>query len=402
MKKILLSALFFTCSISNIYSLPIFGDKKDGYYYLIREYNEAVGKNNFDHQKNILLKLEKAINSQEREIEKLGYLKDYLAKAGYYPIKKVREKLEHVEGLVKASQKEKKSKEISYERQPTRLRVTNNCNFPLWMQSSDNVPDQRVVKLDKNASYDYNIPNERLEATRFWPKIGCDAKGSCELGQSVAPCPPGGCQPPIDSKFEATWAAQDCPVDKPTAECMTWYNASQVDGYTLPFNIIAKGPDVGKFGCVSTDASKLDLNSCPSNEDLSQGKKELEQYKNVDLRIYDKNKKIIGCMAPCKKLNYPAPWGLGIDEKKEPALRMCCPTDPAKLKNNTCTWANECATPEACSDKRDPASVMNTKYVKALHKMTPDVYAYAYDDAKGLHTCTGRTKFELVFCPLNK
>lgn len=288
---------------------------------------------------------------------------------------------------------------VNYDKQPTRLRVTNNLDFPIWMQTSENIPDKRIVKLEKNESYDYNIPDVRLEATRFWPKIGCDASGNnCKLGQSMPPCPAGGCQPPIESKFEATWAAKNCPTDKPDANCLTWYNASQVDGYTLPFKIIAKGPDVGKFGCVSTNASKLDLNQCPSNEDLSQANKGLAKYKNVDLRVYDAaNKKIIGCMSPCKKMNYPAPWGFGVDEKKEPALHMCCPTDPQKIKDNTCTWANECATSQACSDAKDANSIVHTKYVQSIHKMAPDVYAYAYDDVKGLHTCTGRTKFELVF-----
>ena len=285
--------------------------------------------------------------------------------------------------------------------QPTRLRVTNNCSFPIWIQHL-NVPDKQNVKLKENEHYDYKIPAEGLRATRFWPKIGCDASGNnCTIGQSMDPCPQGGCQPPIESKFEATWAAESCSPDNPSAECMTWYNASQVDGYTLPFTILVKGPDANKGNCVSTDASQLDLMQCPAHDNLSQGKALFAAYKDVDLRVFDpKNPhKIIGCMSPCKKLNYPQPWGYGIPEQHEPALHMCCPTDGDKILTNTCTWANKCATSQHCSDHTDPASVVHTRYVKALHDMAPDVYAYAYDDVRGLHQCTARTQFEVIFCP---
>ncbi len=32
---------------------------------------------------------------------------------------------------------------------------------------------------------------------RIWPKVGCGGDGqNCVFGQSSAPCPSGGCQPP--------------------------------------------------------------------------------------------------------------------------------------------------------------------------------------------------------------
>jgi len=40
------------------------------------------------------------------------------------------------------------------------------------------------------------------------------------------PCPSTGCQPPLDSKFEVSFAANG-------SGDQTWYNLSQVDGYTL-------------------------------------------------------------------------------------------------------------------------------------------------------------------------
>ena len=292
---------------------------------------------------------------------------------------------------------------ISYEDQPTRLRITNECSFTIWIQCSKNVSEKGnplVVKLEPNQSHDYNIPDEGLDATRFWAKIGCDEHGNnCKMGQSEDPCPEGGCQPPIESKFEATWASTSCPHKNPGASCLTWYNISFVDGYMLPVICIPKGPDIGKNRCLPIDASKLDLNKCPAHEDLSGGKPELAKFKNVDLCIKDDKGNKIGCMSPCKKLNVPPPWGFGLDEKKEPTVHMCCPTDPVLLKKGECTWARGCATSEACRNKKDPLSVENTKYVEELGKMAHNSYSYAYQDKEALMLCTAQTKFEVIYGP---
>ena len=233
--------------------------------------------------------------------------------------------------------------------QPTRLRITNKCYFPIWIQHSNNVIDQQNIQLNYTEYYDYNIPNGGLASTMFWPKVGCNFNGTnCEIGQSVPPCPDGGCQPPIDSKFEATWADVNCPQINPTSPCMTHYDSSQVDGYTLPFNIDAYGNGANIGTCVSTKCSVLDFDKCPQHENIS------SQYNNTDLRVYSQRdpNMVVGCMSPCKKLNYPSPWGYGLSEECDPTLHMCCPTDNKRIKNGTCTWSTHCATPSACRNKK--------------------------------------------------
>jgi hypothetical protein len=267
--------------------------------------------------------------------------------------------------------------------QRTRLRVTNYCTEPLWLQHSENIKDPQSVRVAPKDCYDYAIPDAKLASTRVWAKTGCDAAGAnCTMGQSVAPCPAGGCQPPIESKFEATFADPlNCPKTGAGADCLTWYNASQVDGYTLPFRITPLGEGSDEPGCVESDCSKLDLTQCPSNEDLSEGV--YSSYLNVDLRVFDPKipTKIIGCMSPCKKLNYVTPWGFGLAESGKPTVDFCCPTPPISS--------------EACSG----GPVASSAYVTRMHQMCPSVYSYAYDDAAGLHTCPAQTKFEVVFCP---
>ncbi len=277
----------------------------------------------------------------------------------------------------------------------TRLRITSNCAAPIWIAHSDNVPDTQNLQLTRGQSHDYAIPDAGLSATRFWPKTGCNGAGhDCQVGDSGEgggkPCPASGCQPPVDSKFEATFAPKG-------GGAQTWYNLSQVDGYTLPFKVEPRGAGAGQGSCVSSDCSGLSLDRCPGSEDLSGGGR-YAGYAHEDLRVRDAAGNVVACMAPCKKWNYPAPWGLGQAESADPGLHLCCPT-PVDPASGQCTEANHCMTSGACSNAADPVSVVHTGYVAAMRAMCPSAYSYAYDDASGLHACSSQTGFEVTFCP---
>jgi len=277
----------------------------------------------------------------------------------------------------------------------TRLRITSNCAQPIWIAHSDNVPDTQNVRLDRGQSRDYQIPNGGLSAVRFWPKTGCDGSGhGCVMGDSGEgggkPCPATGCQAPLDSKFEASFAPAGSGEQ-------TWYNLSQVDGYTLSFKVTPFGSGAGRDSCVTSDCARLSLAGCPSDDDFSGGGA-FPAFAHEDLRVRDAAGNVVACAAPCKKWNYPAPYGLGRPENTDPGLHLCCPTpiDPA---SGRCTPANGCMTSEACRAPSDPRSVVHTDYVAALHSMCPSAYAYSYDDVNGLHACPSDTRFEVTFCP---
>jgi hypothetical protein len=278
---------------------------------------------------------------------------------------------------------------------PTRLRVTSRCAAPIWIAHSDNVPDGQNIMLSNGQSHDYNIPAGGLSAARFWPKVGCDGSGhSCTMGDNGEgggrPCPSTGCQPPLDSKFEVSFSAQG------GAES-TFYNLSQVDGYTLPFKVVPKGKGAEGGSCVTSDCGKLLLDGCPGDEDMSGGGA-FSSFAHEDLRVRDAGGKTIACMAPCKKWNYPAPYGHGQSESADPGLHLCCPTpiDPA---SGQCTAANGCISPDQCRATSDPRSVEHTDYVAAIRKMCPSAYSYSYDDDAGLHSCPSTVGFEVTFCP---
>jgi len=298
------------------------------------------------------------------------------------------------------------------------LTIVNSCNFQLFIEArmgndGGPLPGQKstVTKLPAGQKLGFTVPAEGASGSRFWAKYGCDDNGrNCKIGDSQqffpnppGGCPPGGCQAPIDSLFEATWGC------KPGAACnsknpTTWWDTSQVDGWTLPYKVTLQGSydqcDCDGMGrcpmLKEVDGSKLDLARCPKGEDVSWGGKYPtfggHDMKNIDLR-YIADGQVLGCMSPCKKLNFGQPAGLNINEGTLPTVYMCCPTP---MIGANCQIDRGCIGPEDC--RRGP--IEGTKFVKAVHDMAPGVYAYSYDDALGLHACpAGTVKYTMEFCP---
>jgi len=294
--------------------------------------------------------------------------------------------------------------------------VINNCGVTLFMEArmggkGSPLPGQSttVRKLPAGGKLEYNIPNEGAEGTRFWAKYGCNEQGrNCLIGDSMqywpqppGGCPDGGCHIPIDSLFEATWGCKpgsSCHSSKPT----TWWDTSQVDGWTLPYKVNVFGQtekcdcEVGRCtNLTQVDGSHLDLRKCPGDDDASWGGK-FPSYggknmNHLDLR-YIKNNMVLGCMSPCKKLTYGAPSGFGLPEGSKPAVWMCCPTPNPQ----NCQLDQGCIGPQDCR----AGPIVNTKFVKAVHNMAPGIYSYSYDDGVGLHTCpAGVVKYQMEFCP---
>lgn len=213
------------------------------------------------------------------------------------------------------------------------IRVKNHCSHELWISplTSSNGPplSDGFPYLAPNEHHVFRIPDSGWEG-RIWPKTGCNEDGqACAVGQSIAPCDPSGCPPPAETKIEFFFP----PVDE---DHSVWYDISLVDGYTLPVEIIPSRkvcfelfkliqiqsiPSLEQTGsCVRTDC-RISLEKCPTDED------------DVgDLRIRNENGETVACLAPCKRWNYPAPFGLGRDEQEEAGLQLCCPTPPVSTE----------------------------------------------------------------------
>jgi len=248
------------------------------------------------------------------------------------------------------------------------ITVTNQCGYDVWVAQLANggssvIPGQGVDgagKLGSGGTATYTIPDPGWGG-RFWPKTGCDANGAnCEAGSSSDGCPSDGCEPPADTKVEFFYYPLSDTTDTP------YYDISLVDGYSLPIKIT---PDNSGGNCVETVCG-VSMDSCPQNEIDGLG----------DLRVM-KNGKYVMCLSPCKKWNYPAPYGMGQPEDVDPGLHMCCPTPPVS------------------SDDCRAGPVTTTQYVNLIHQACPSAYSYAYDDVNGLHACPAGTSFHVTFCP---
>jgi hypothetical protein len=275
----------------------------------------------------------------------------------------------------------------------TRLRVINRCSEPIWMAHNDRPPlNEQNVRLATGELHDYDIPTAGVGSVRFWPKVGCNDSGhACRIGDTGegggAPCT-GGCQPPIDSKFEISFAPEN-------GGELSFYNLSLVDGFTLPFTVRPTGTGAESGSCVTSDCSGLVLDACPQHETFGGG--QFPAFSDVDLRAQSGGQ-VVGCMSPCKRWNYSPPFGLAQPENVDPGLHMCCPT-PIDPGTGNCTEANGCISPDQCRDTGDPVSVNHTDYVAAIHSLCPSAYSYSYDDVMGLHACPAKTRFEVTFCP---
>jgi len=299
------------------------------------------------------------------------------------------------------------------------LRVINSCSTTLWIEArygSAGAPlpgqSSTATQVNPGSYVDYSIPETGLPGSRFWGKYGCDGQGrNCVIGDQMqywpnppGGCPTNGCTPPIDSLFEATWGCkpgQECNGANPT----TWFDTSQVDGWTIPYKLTPNGDtstcDCSGNGCgfSGVDASRLDLSRCPSGEDLSCNNQfpsvdvngQTVSLESVDLR-YIVNNQVVGCMSPCKKLNYGLPAGFGQSESSGATEWMCCPTP----NPDNCQLSDGCVTSQECRS----GPVVNTQYVADVHQMAPGVYSYSYDDGMGLHACAaGVVTYTMEFCP---
>jgi len=277
----------------------------------------------------------------------------------------------------------------------TRLRIKNACEKePIWIahESGSGVgPDPQNLKIKPGEYHDFEV-DDNLQSTRYWPKMRCDAEGNaCLLGGSGGPgesCSGAyGCGPPVDTKFEATFGQTGKPCNTSAQEYKgcDWLDMSLVDGFTLPFKLQIWGDCAAKYANATkvsrvVDCSALSFDECPTSENMGAA------GTSVDLQVRSPgNGSVVGCYSPCSKLSFRN-WNntLAMNHTPDDAVAKdyCCPTPPES--------------PLACR----AGPVVNTSFVKMVHRACPGVYGYSYDDGMGLTTCPAGTRYEVsFFCP---
>lgn len=272
-----------------------------------------------------------------------------------------------------------------------RLEIVNGCSSdPLWIAhivSGGVGPDSQDNKLLPGKSkLFYTSLGGALSATRFWPKLGCNATGGdCSIGSSGGPgeeCvirggPKGDdyshCAPPTDTKFEASFGA-------PSTGNYDVVDMSLVDGFTLPFKLEVSGGSCNRHKYAGgppepftgMDCSDLSLDRCPTAEILNGTAKSLQA-------INPKTGKVSGCYSPCMRLTDDKWQKGGVAPDSSQAGPYCC--------------AGASGTPTVCN----VGPVLQTQYVKLSKKVCPAAYSYAYDDKTATIACSTTTQYKVTF-----
>jgi len=286
---------------------------------------------------------------------------------------------------------------------PKRLRVVNACEEePLWVAhiaAGTAGPDPQDVKIEPLQHHDFTT-SDGLAATRYWPKMGCDALGgNCAIGDSGGPGEAcvrkdkgyddySKCAPPVDTKFEASFGqyGQPCNPQAPGGSEMAgcdYIDMSLVDGFTLPAKLEIEGGEChdsndGKL-VEKIDCSDLTLDRCPGEETLSAAGLTLSLK-----AINPHTGSVAGCYSPCLRLLDDKWANNGTQFKAEDSgvAPYCCPTPPIS------------------PDKCRTGPVTKTQYLDLVHTKCPGAYGYAYDDSMGLLRCTSSSTYVLTYyCP---
>jgi hypothetical protein len=170
---------------------------------------------------------------------------------------------------------------------------------------------------------------------RIWGRIGCD--GSNPAVCSTGQCGGSGLQCAGTTGLAGTSLAEF----NLNANGTDWYDVSYVDGFDNPIGI-----KVSDASCNSpSTCSGAPVSACSG--DLKSGAE---------------------CLSPCTVFNTD---------------QFCC--------------RGSFGTQATCVVANWPAAEQS--FVTNIHNSCPAEYAYAYDDANGLHTCATGSNYTVTFCP---
>lgn len=170
---------------------------------------------------------------------------------------------------------------------------------------------------------------------RIWGRTGCNSA-------SPAQCTTGQCGGTGLQCAGTTGVPNTSLVEfNLNASGTDWYDVSYVDAVDNPV-----GVKLSNGSCVSPNScSSAVINNCPAG-----------------LRVGS------SCLSPCTAFNTD---------------QFCC--------------RGSFGTPQTCNVSQWPA--LDQQFVTNIHASCPGQYAYAYDDAVGLHTCATGSNFTITFCP---
>ena len=330
------------------------------------------------------------------------------------------------------------------ERNPTTysryFTVENNCTDTVVMQMvPPAVPEQWTWWQDKygqgtnkdlftlttGASHNFDVPDCGAPSGNFRFYTGCTGSGidNCKVGSPSGDLagvntlfePTFGCEPSIHSQAPGHCAVNASATKTPGCSSATPskcpalaspdnFDISAVDGYDFPMKIDV----IHGSGCnrTSTDASMLDLASCPheNQNTLYSGVSSQENIfkQGLSLLTTTAGGDYRACVAP--KLWFDTTT---LGDPVNPTQTPC--DDESAM-----CWYG-CGGP--CTDKTDPScggipckagptathngtkAINNTNWVTQLYAMGYRGYTWAYGDGIGLQQCDWGAQIKVTLCP---
>jgi hypothetical protein len=213
--------------------------------------------------------------------------------------------------------------------------VKNNCSYTVYPGIYPASYDNGGWEMTAGSSVSFTLANGWNG--RIWGRIGCNSA-------SPAVCYTGSCGGTGLQCAGTTGVAGTSLAEfNLDASGTDYYDVSYVDGFDNPI-----GVEVSNSSCVSPNTcTSAPVSDCPSGELQDSG--------------YD-------CLSPCTEYG---------------TAQYCC--TGAYGSSSTCITGNW-PQPEQ-------------SYVTNIHNYCPNEYAYAYDDANGLHTCATGANYTITFCP---
>jgi hypothetical protein len=213
--------------------------------------------------------------------------------------------------------------------------VKNNCSYTVYPGIYPASYDNGGWEMTAGSSVSFTLANGWNG--RIWGRIGCNSA-------SPAVCYTGSCGGTgLQCAGTTGTAGTSLAEFNLDASGTDYYDVSYVDGFDNPI-----GVEVSNSSCVSPNTcTSAPVSDCPSGELQDSG--------------YD-------CLSPCTEYG---------------TAQYCC--TGAYGSSSTCITGNW-PQPEQ-------------SYVTNIHNYCPKEYAYAYDDANGLHTCATGANYTITFCP---
>jgi len=280
------------------------------------------------------------------------------------------------------------------------------------------------------------VPDGGAPGGNFRFRMGCDANGdNCKLGDDTGPMagintlfePSFGCK--FNKNNEKDHAVAGCAFN-PSANvkdfpnfpgCLSnptlkncpsigytdFFDVSTVDGYTMPMFLEVKGTNCkdDKGPRTTTDASMLDIASCPSDGKATLYSDNEKQnaliQKDAGISWLTKSGEYLqGCVSPCHWFT-----GGGIGDPVNPDPSPLPDAPPYNSANYYCCHgtpgpqdgSGACAKGPTDSGKTYPITLTN--YVKSLKALGYKGYTWQYDDLEGTMTCDWGEQISLTLVP---